>query len=467
LPEFPRVYSKGQLTTQAPSVQAAEDTTGEIIQKVGEVGGAIQKATLTYSNALDSMQKSRANLNYKTGVLEEQQKFENIPNPTPEDYENTRKSIEKLGMDSLKGFSNKSVETEMAIEFAYQGKVATAQIDNSYKKKQILGWRADTIGLLDLEIAKGADNLEGRLDVIIDPVQNLGGYDKLEALNLKKEYLKKGKFNSFLTDIQNAPAIASENISKNTYGFDVRELRDAQSIYDTESKKIQAKNQSALLDEYLSKQDVTVDAVDQLRKEGKISPEFAEGMINKINNPKPDIPSKDKTYIEFQNKVMDMQAKGDKATTEEIIKLMSDTIQAHAKGLLDTADVERILKDRNELVQQKLEKVVQKDIMNTVRPKNLFDRLSFWSDEYAEAGMDKDEIKARMYRKLIDGALAGQDQEALAAKVVNDEIEIQLAKKLTSTDRIYANDESTKERKAYSDDGGATWYDIKTGKEIK
>src|SRR3990167_5222351 len=317
MPDFPRYQSKGQLTIQAPSVQAAEDTSGEIIQKVGELGSTIQKATLSYSNALDSMQKSRANLNYKTGVLEEQQKFEDIPNPTLQDYENTR--------------------------------------------KKIVGWRADTIGLLDLEITKGADGLESRLDAIIDPVQNLGGYDKLEALNLKKEYLKKGKFNSFLTDIQNAPAIASENISKNTYGFTVKELRDAQSIYDTESKKIQAKNQSALLDEYLSKQDVTVDAVDQLRKEGKISPEFAEGMINKINNPKPDIPSKDKTYIEFQNKVMDMQAKGDKATTEEIIKLMSDTIQAHAKGLLDTADVERILKDRNELVQQKLEKVVQKD----------------------------------------------------------------------------------------------------------
>jgi hypothetical protein len=43
MPEFPRYESKGSLTTRQPSAMAVEDTSGQMIEKVGEVGQTIQK----------------------------------------------------------------------------------------------------------------------------------------------------------------------------------------------------------------------------------------------------------------------------------------------------------------------------------------------------------------------------------------------------------------------------------------
>lgn len=462
MPNFPRYQSKGSLTTQQPSAFAPTDTTGEVVAKAGQqIGKDIQESSLKWSNAVDTIQKTTSAANRKIGLLDINTRAANDPN-----YNNADqyiKEAEKLIAETSKGFSSKTAETENAIEAAYDFKVTQVQIQNTYKKKMIDVGQTSTFKLLDMEANKPGADMESRMSGILNQQVAAGVFDHKDAYTIQKEYLKKGKFNTFLSDIQSNPSVADSNLSSNKYDFDVKELRDARAIFDDESKKIKVVNQKNILDAYLSGEEVGAEDVKSLLKEGKIEPEFAEGMINKINNPQVDRPSQDKAYIEFQNKVMDMQAKGDKATTDEISKLMADTIKAHSKGLLDKADVERILKDRNELIQKKLEKTSE-DILSQTHPKTILQKLSFWSDEYAK---DKPDIKARMYRKLIDGIMAGSDPYAVAAKVVDDEIEFQLGESLKYPNRKYALDPKTKKRIAYSDDGEITWTNIETGKEMK
>lgn len=462
MPDFPRYNSKATPTTQQPSVLAPEDRTGSVIAEAGQkIGSQVQDMTMKWSNAVDTIQKTTAKANFKTGMLDIMQRAENDP-----DYNNSDsyfKEIEKLKTNNLKGFSSKFAETESSIEFDYEAKVGRIQIENLYKKKMIDVGQASTMRLLDIEAKNPTPDMENRISSILSSQIQSGIIGHKDAYELQQKYVKQGRFNAFLSDMNASPSMTETNLSKNSYGFDLKEIESAKKILETESNKIQAVTQNDMLGRYLLGEDPpTEQEVKQSVRDGKIDASFADGMISKLNNPNPDKLSQDEAYIEFQNKVMDVQSKGDKATTKEIIGLMTDTMQAHAKGLLDKADVERILKDRNELVQKKLERVSE-DILGKTNPKRFLERISFWSDEYADK---KPEIKARMYRKLIDGMMQGQDADLLLTKVIDDEIEIQMSENLKASDRRFAINPDTKKR-AYSDDGGATWFDEKSGKEIK
>lgn len=462
---MPRYGSKSSLTTQQPAFQAVNDTSAQVTEAYGEVGKTVQDSATKWGNAVDTIQTTAATANIKMGMADIQNRAANDPN-----YNNSDeyyKEIDNLVNKNSTGFASKLAESQFKSNAMLDGQIGKIQVENIYKKKLIDVGQASMFTLLDMEAKNPNPDMENRITSILDTQVKAGIIDRKDAYIQKEKYIKKGKYNAFLSDLSQDPSKTEKNLSSNLYDFDVRELKDAKDIYDTESKKIQASNQLDLLNSYLNGQEVSPEQVKSLMQEGKISSTFAESMIDKINNPKQDRPSKDKTYIEFQNKVADMQAKGDKATIEEIINIMGETMQAHAKGLLDTADVERILKDRNEVVQSKLEKSVQKDVLNVVRPKTIFERLSFWTDEYANSGVEsKETIKARMYRKMLDGATSNQDPEMLASKVINDEIEIQLEHMRNKPDRIHADHPET-HRSAYSDDGGATWFDEKTKKEIK
>ena len=146
MPDFPRYQSKAQPTTAQPSVQAPEDTTGEIIQEVGEVGKTVQDVSVKWSNAVDTIQKTAASANFKAGILDIETRATNDPN-----YNNSDqyfKEIEKLKTDNLKGFQSKTAETQAAIDFGLEGNIAKFRIENLYKKKMIDVGQASTPKLL-------------------------------------------------------------------------------------------------------------------------------------------------------------------------------------------------------------------------------------------------------------------------------------------------------------------------------
>lgn len=185
MPDFPRYQSKGQLTTQQPSVQAAEDTSGEIISKVGEVGKVAQDATLRLSNAYDSMQKTQASLNFRKAVAEEQSKFLSIPNPTAEDLNKTNAAIQKSKETNLRGFSSKTAETETAMNFDYQSQISSIQLNDYYQKKNLEKDYLNTQELIDLEISNPSNDTISNIKKITDGKKAI--YGEKEANKLYKD----------------------------------------------------------------------------------------------------------------------------------------------------------------------------------------------------------------------------------------------------------------------------------------
>ena len=155
MPDFPRVQSKGVLTTQQTSLQAPSDTTGEIFGEVAKVGQTMQESALKWSNAVDTIQKTTATANFETGMADITARAQNDPNYNNSDQ--YLKEIEKLRKDSLRGFSSKTAETEAGIEFGYKSKVGQIQIDNLYKKKMIDVGQSSTLRLIDMESSNPND----------------------------------------------------------------------------------------------------------------------------------------------------------------------------------------------------------------------------------------------------------------------------------------------------------------------
>jgi len=132
MPNFPRYQSKAQPTTSQPSVQAPEDTTGEIIQKVGEVGKTVQDVSVKWSEAMKSTKKTVSLTNNKSEILDIQNEFQNKPLLTEADYKDARGRIEKARLKNSEGLDSLSV-----LELNYDSKVADIQLENIFKKKSI------------------------------------------------------------------------------------------------------------------------------------------------------------------------------------------------------------------------------------------------------------------------------------------------------------------------------------------
>lgn len=406
--------------------------------------------------ALSTTQITVAQRNFKVGMAQLLANAQSDP-----DYNNSEryyKDIEKLKTESMKGIKLPGVRSRMEMELGYESQIGRIQIESVFKKKAIDAGRAASRDLLETYSSEG--DIEG-IKGEIEKQRQSNLFSKEDLVKLEKSYTAKAKKNMFAMDLQNDPSVAEDRLSKNEYGFDVKELSSAKSIYDKEISKIQAVHQNELLTAYLNGEDLSPLLVKELMNQKKISPKFAESLISKIENPKPDKISQDQTYIEFQEKEMKLLENKDKSTLADIAEFMVEVMQAHSKGLLDKGDTQKILKTWSPELQERLENESE-GVMQKVRPKTWFEHISFWSDEYAD---EKPEIKARMYRKLIDGLMQGGDGDKVLQKVVDDELELQLSDNLKKPDRLYAVNPDTKQ-KIHSDDGGATWFDEK-GKEVK
>lgn len=455
MPKFPRYESQRELTTQQPSFLPPESTEGQRTELLSKALGDTATVSAKIFEGISEAQKQTATRNYEFQEADLLSRMQQDPNP---DYDRYSTELDKLALDSVKDIKSPLTRNLATKELSHKANLSKIKARDFVYKHAIDTGRASVLDRLSGFSGQG--DIAG-INSLIKEQESSNLFSREDLQKMGEKYRKDAKQNQFMYDLGVSPTLADEKLTANEYGFDIKELGVAKDIYREEFKKIQAVTENEMIGAYLNGEDISPEEVKQLMKNGKVDAQFAESMINKLNNPKPDKFSQDATYIDFQNRVMDLDAKGDRASTEEIVKLMSDTIKAHSDGLLDKADVQRILKDRNELVQKKLDRSSD-DVMSKVRPKNWLQKLSFWSDEYADK---KPEIKSRMYRKLLDGLTQGQEGESLMRKIINDEIEIQLADNLAKSDRMTAiNPESG--QKIYSDDGGATWKD-ESGKEVK
>jgi len=239
MPQFPRYESQRQLTTQQPSFLASESAKGKILESVGEsaskLQGSLQEIADKWQNATDTIQKTVAASNFKAGVLDILQRAEVDPRYNNSDQ--YLKEIEKMKVGSLQGFSSKSAERETAVNLDYESKVARVQIQNIYRKKMINAGQAATMKSLDMEIAGLYPGWEDRIVKSLGAQAQAGVFSVKDAYNLQKEYAKRGKYNSFLRDLQDNPSLAKNNLSKNAYDLEPAELEKAKKLQDSAAKR--------------------------------------------------------------------------------------------------------------------------------------------------------------------------------------------------------------------------------------
>lgn len=188
MPDFPRYESKSQIVPRQTSLQAVEDTTGEILGQGAKIGQQVQETALKWQNAVDTIQKTTATANFKTGILDITNRASNDP-----DYNNSDqyfKEIENLKTSSLKGFSSKLAETEASLDLGYEAKVAQIQIGNLYKKKMIDVGQVNAIKLIDNEVSNPNEDSFENIKNILNKQVASGIFSHEDAYKKYKESIK-------------------------------------------------------------------------------------------------------------------------------------------------------------------------------------------------------------------------------------------------------------------------------------
>ena len=185
MPIFPRYESKGSLTTQVPSVGAVQSTEAQQTESNAKIGQTIQENSVKWTNALDTVQKTTATANFKSGILDIQQRAESDPNYNNSDQ--YYKEIEKLKTENLKGFASKTAETEMAINFGYESKVAGIQVANIYKKKLIDVGQASTLQLINSEVNNPNEHSLASIQSLLNTQVSAGIIGHKEAYKLMEK----------------------------------------------------------------------------------------------------------------------------------------------------------------------------------------------------------------------------------------------------------------------------------------
>lgn len=466
MPDFPRYDSERSLTTQQPRAirddADIQDSAGKLTKQTTNSLATFQEGLVKYQQFTEKVQQDTALYNYKIGAMEISNQA--VQDTNIQNESKYQKQLADLQKNSVKGISSERVKNGIAAELNYLNTVSAIGIRTEFMKKNVLHGQAVKTG--ELELAAQSGNVAAVESITKEAIKD-NIWDELSAEEKRIKYTSKAKMNMFTQDYNIDISKTEENLAKNTYGFNMKELEAAHQILEKETKMIQMQNQNTLLTEYVNKQDIDISIVKDKMNKKQITPGFAEALIKKINNPKPDKVSRDVEFIALQNKSMKLMEKLDKASPNEILSHMTEIMQAHELGLVDKSDVDRAVKELNPLLDNQFKKMAI-DVLEKSNPKTWQEHIQFWIDSnFTDKYSDKrNTIQARMYRKMLDASIAGKDLDAELVNVMNYELDLQLADNKAAPDRQFATNPENNQR-IYSDDGGLTWFDSKTGKEVK
>lgn len=181
MPDFPRYSSKGQLTTQQPSVEAPIDNTGDVVAKTGnQIGGAIQEQSLKWAEAIDSTRRTVADVNHESDINDAQQQF-NVdadPNNQQKYTDMIQKSYEK---------NSQGLSPLDAKKLSLKTQVAKIQIDNMAKKKWL---QVDSLAVdkfIDLQTANPTDASLPRIKELLAQKVSSGHIDATTAYEKERK----------------------------------------------------------------------------------------------------------------------------------------------------------------------------------------------------------------------------------------------------------------------------------------
>ncbi len=207
---FPTYESKGQLTTQTPAAPAVASTQGQQLEQVSKAGQSVQDASLKWINAVDTIQKTSALANFKTGALDITQKANQAmaAAQTPDELKKItlehNQALEQLKQDNLQGFASKTAQTEASLSLGYETKVAQIGIDNLYKNKMIDAGQASTLQLIDGEINNPGPHSLSNIQKVLNAQVQAGIFDHKAAYEVLQRANKELGVNRVNKDLYQA-----------------------------------------------------------------------------------------------------------------------------------------------------------------------------------------------------------------------------------------------------------------------
>lgn len=244
------LYQGGQrLTTEAPSVRRDPRAEGQLGRDISGAGSAIIQATDTIQKAYNFQQIGTA----KTKTIEG---TNTIVQQAIEDGENTgdmtatENSLQELRDQVSSGITNPGARARFQLDFDLQAAQTRTKVKSIFwtrmKEKGIANMNEVNIALTTEYAETGDKNLLEAMDLNIDSYASQGFIGADDAQKLKTSAIEKARKSKFIWDINNNFKDVESNLTNNTYGFALDELKNANSIYNTEKRRIWNQNEEEL-----------------------------------------------------------------------------------------------------------------------------------------------------------------------------------------------------------------------------
>lgn len=130
MPIFPRYESKAQLTTQAPSVGAVADTSGQKLEQVAGVANKVADLSVKMAEARKSTQKTVASVNSADAILDIHQRA--LVDPDPNKIKDYQADLEKSRNKNTEGLDDLAT-----LQINHDYNVANIQLQNLFHKKNL------------------------------------------------------------------------------------------------------------------------------------------------------------------------------------------------------------------------------------------------------------------------------------------------------------------------------------------
>lgn len=206
------------------------------------------------------------------------------------------------------------------------------------------------------------------------------------------------------------------------------------------------KNETAMIDAKIQGQLNPLQVL-QARESGQISARFADTMINALHSSKAiGANTNSDTFNKIAEDILNPIKKED--------EIRNELLNKNAVGELSNDD----FKTLNTFFQS-----INKEAVDKAMPKKT------WLERLFNNGKDagiRQEIITDMYKQYMNKVSTGEDPGKAVSEIISMHLNQHLTEQAKTPNRQYANNPQTKQR-AYSDDGGVTWHDEKTGNLIK
>jgi hypothetical protein len=394
---LPRYNSGAELNTQPNAVVRNDAGDNFAIAQKGLE--QVSDITMKWANAMDTIQSTTAKANVRTALLDINNRAEIDP-----DYNNLKKyvqEIDKLKLNNVKGFQNKTNERQTSIEIDLDCQIAKLNLDNIYKKKAIIVGQDKALELIELEQANyiNSPDEQSKLDSaskikgIIDTQVKAGIFGLKQGRELYDKTIK---------DAQDT-------------------LKDRESLKRVKEKQLAQASELAINDNEKNYMRMKVTGVDKMgmpitrdeligmvRKDmeaGNASPEFTDRYITALKSPK-SIGAKtiDKDFADIISTI-----NLGKKSPEKIKAMMLNSL---SDGYLSEADFGAANTYFEMMSDKQPDDLVSMNI-----------RKSWLGVEvFSENTTAKEESRSRMSRSFISKLQSGVDAQIASVEAMREEV---------------------------------------------